>query len=378
MAESSDAITGKLDFYDVLGYLVPGLVLVGLLSLPFGLIKGSWPSTSLTSAVLYLVGAHILGHILQGFLRAWENIPEIRDSKNEMRAPSSVLLDADQEPLARLRTKIGELAEKFWEIPAAELLADKHDSDRAAIFLQARNLLLQSKKQSYFEQFEGKYALMGGMAAGLLIISAYYAGWAVALMPSAYILDWRECAAHALVPDLFVFVLYLVIIQILDHTIRKKRKNKKFLWVYRVVLLLMLGSGAFFGGIVVARTSQARSETHNATETQKGDSTPCSVCCVGKADSSDESKATPALQIEHKATFMLILALVAFGAGVRCYGAYKAFAREFAMGVWRDFANFDLVCESANKSAADGKLKDKNNSNHGEGGHEPSSTEQEQ
>jgi hypothetical protein len=67
MAEGSDAITGKFDFYDILGYLVPGLVLIGLLWLPFGLIKGIWPSSSLTSAVLYLVCAHILGHILQGF-----------------------------------------------------------------------------------------------------------------------------------------------------------------------------------------------------------------------------------------------------------------------------------------------------------------------
>lgn len=49
-----------------LGYLIPGLVFLGLLFLPFGLIKGMWPPTSVSSAVLYLVGAHILGHILQG------------------------------------------------------------------------------------------------------------------------------------------------------------------------------------------------------------------------------------------------------------------------------------------------------------------------
>jgi hypothetical protein len=26
---------------------------------------------------------------------------------------------------------------------------------------------------------------------------------------------------------------------------------------------------------------------------------------------------------------------------LRCYGAYRSFAREFALAVWREFANFE-------------------------------------
>jgi hypothetical protein len=55
------------------------------------------------------------------------------------------------------------------------------------------------------------------------------------------------------------------------------------------------------------------------------------------------------LRIEHKATFMFALALAACGAAVRCYGGYKAFAKEFAAGVWRDFANFDIVAANSGK-----------------------------
>src|SRR5690349_20142823 len=182
MAEGSDAITGKFDFYDILGYLIPGLVFLGLVFLPFGLIKGMWPPSSVSSAVLYLVGAHILGHILQGFLRAWEKAAAIEDKTGKMlklRNPSSALLESN-EVLGRLLPKIEELARKFWGIPKKdESWASVPDADRDATFLQARNLLLQVKKQSYFEQFQGKYALMGGTTAGLVLASAYYIGWMV-------------------------------------------------------------------------------------------------------------------------------------------------------------------------------------------------------
>lgn len=305
MAEGSDAITGKFDFYDILGYLVPGLVLLGLLSVPFGLISGRWPSTSITTAVLYLLCAHILGHILQGFLRAWEKAPQIRDKRGKLRLPSSVLLDADQ-ALALFRTKIGELVNRFWQIPAADFLADNHDSDRNAAFLQARNLLLQSKRQSYFEQFQGKYALMGGVAAGLTLASAYYAGWGVGLIPSDCIAQWAIAGSYVLGAVLIVLLVCFVLNQRFDSGA-----------LLHVVLVLLL-FGTFLVGFV-------------------------------SGGNSGESNLSRAFQIEHKATFMLILALAAFAAAIRCYGSYKAFANEFAMGVWRDFANFDLITKSDDK-----------------------------
>lgn len=341
MAESSEAITGKFDFYDILGYLIPGLVFLGLLSLPFGLIKGMWLSTSLTSAVLYLVGAHILGHILQGFLRAWEGTLRIKDEtgkKIKTRNPSSVLLDAD-ESLACILPKIAELANKFWGIPKKdESWATIQDTDRDAVFLQARNLLLQSKKQSYFEQFQGKYALMGGMAAGLVITSVYYAGWAAALVPSDCIAHWSKGGPYVLGGLLAILVVCLALIQRSDF-------SRQFL---HVVLLLLL-IGAFLGGFVAASASSQPPENRQSAEAKKKDCSVCAVCCGGNSEASHQSNASPALAIEHKVTFMLILALVAFAAAVRCYGAYKAFAREFAMGVWRDFANFDIVTASASK-----------------------------
>lgn len=358
MAEGGDAITGKFDFYDILGYLVPGLTLIGLVTVPFGLIRGTWPSPTLTGAVLYLVAAHIVGHILQGFLRAWEPVPEMKDGKGEMRAPSSVLLDPDQATLADVRTKIGILANEFWGIPAKDGVGVKawkevDDFNRRAVFLQARNLLLQAKKQSYFEQFEGKYALMGGIAAALLMASIYYAGWAIRLMPWERVANSGMAAAQILVVYLVFFVIYVVRLQASSDAIRKKRnEDKKFSRRFRERLVSVLGIGALLGGMVAAGWTPA--EKHNSAESQKCPAVVCGVCCAGKPEANDEAKASPGWEIEHKAILMLVLALAAFAAGVRCYGAYKSFAVEFATGVWRDFANFKLLNQSPDKSPAGG------------------------
>lgn len=348
MAESSDAITGKFDFYDILGYLIPGLVFLGLVTLPFGLITGTWPSTSVTSAILYVVGAHIIGHILQGFLRVWEIVPEIRDDKGKLRTPSSVLLDGSPKSLApAVRAKIRKLTNKFWEIPKILGLNDGSwddvpDSERAAAFLQARNLLLQAKKQSYFEQFQGKYALMGGMTAGLAIASVYYFGWAFALISS-------DCIAHLSKYGPYILAGFLVIVVICLGLMQNSR-----------VLLVLLLAGAFLAGFVIGNPTPPPPQTHQSAEIQKGAGIVCTVCCDGKSEDSGSGNASQAVHIEHKLAFMLILALVAFSAGTRCYGAYKSFATEFAKGVWRDFANYDLVTEPSNKSAAGGdKDKDK-------------------
>ena len=351
MAESSDAITGKFDFYDILGYLIPGLVLLGLLYLPFGLIKGIWPSTNLTGAVLYLVGAHILGHIVQGFLRAWETVPKISDKHCRMRNPSSVLLDDDQPTLKRFRTHIAELAEKFWKIPHTDLLAENHDAARDAerdtardaAFLQARNLLLQSKRQTYTEQFQGKYALMGGMAAALAVSALYYSGWALGLAPNCQ--SWADGRAHKLATLLVLLVVYMAVVQFISRWISKKEVQRGL----NLLLLALLSLGVFLGGLAVVNIPHKNadapkpSQTEKAAETQKGGATPSVVCCVAKSESSEDGKSSPGLQIEDKATFMLVLTLLAFAAAVRCYGAYKTFAKEFATSVWRDFANYDLL-----------------------------------
>ena len=58
----------RFNFYDIYGYLLPGLALVGFGWLPFGLLSRSFPKNELLSAVLVLAFGYVLGHLLQNLL----------------------------------------------------------------------------------------------------------------------------------------------------------------------------------------------------------------------------------------------------------------------------------------------------------------------
>jgi len=55
----------QFNFYDVYGYLLPGLALCAVLYAPVGWARHEWPSPDLGSAVLAIVLAYIVGHLLQ-------------------------------------------------------------------------------------------------------------------------------------------------------------------------------------------------------------------------------------------------------------------------------------------------------------------------
>ena len=49
----------KFNFYDIYGYFVPGLALLAVLWLPFGLLKQGWPSADWGSALVAVVAAYL-------------------------------------------------------------------------------------------------------------------------------------------------------------------------------------------------------------------------------------------------------------------------------------------------------------------------------
>ena len=56
----------KFNFYDIYGYLLPGLVLLTLLWLPYGLITGQWPGGGqLVTTLLGIPLAYVAGHLLR-------------------------------------------------------------------------------------------------------------------------------------------------------------------------------------------------------------------------------------------------------------------------------------------------------------------------
>jgi hypothetical protein len=82
----------RFNFYDVYGNFLPGVALVALIWLPFGLVRHYWPANAISSAIAVLAFAYIAGHILQSF--ASNVFPsKARDSKGEHRYPSDFFLD---------------------------------------------------------------------------------------------------------------------------------------------------------------------------------------------------------------------------------------------------------------------------------------------
>jgi hypothetical protein len=84
----------QFNFYDIYGYLLPGIALVGLMWVPICIISKSWPDQDISKALFLLLLAYFLGHILQTI--ATNAVPSkvMRDQKNCSRFPSDRLLDA--------------------------------------------------------------------------------------------------------------------------------------------------------------------------------------------------------------------------------------------------------------------------------------------
>jgi hypothetical protein len=96
----------NLNFYDIYGYLIPGLTLAILLRLPYGLITGRWPESSWTSALIAVVIGYVLGHLIQ--ILARNALPS---RTMDGRYPSEALLDQDDTTFSdafkdTLRTRI--------------------------------------------------------------------------------------------------------------------------------------------------------------------------------------------------------------------------------------------------------------------------------
>src|ERR1700674_6015433 len=86
----------RFNFYDLYGYFLPGLVLLTLLWLPFGIIDRVWPSGELVTALIAIPFAYIAGHVLQTMaLSAFPS--KAKDSHGKRRHPSDFILDLEDQ-----------------------------------------------------------------------------------------------------------------------------------------------------------------------------------------------------------------------------------------------------------------------------------------
>lgn len=386
----------RFNFYDIYGNLVPGIVLVGLLYAPFGLLFYAWPNQDFSTAVVALVFAYVIGHVVQGF--SGRLMPStIPDKQGNPRHPSDLVIDyadftftketkkkidclsqkyfglnlGSEESLGPRFRKAVEERDKFEEdsapsrarlklegeelkkqeqfladdererryrnlaesaaqikkseepISAAERAVFEIVNNRNDAFFLARSTLLRDKVSSYWEQFEGLYALMRAVTAAFAFASAYFLGWFIILwlrgpVPVPQPGPWKGVAAALLLFFLLKTLVFSVAPKARTeghrdedgHESKKEKREKEeiTLWSFRVSVLCV----GFLAGMLLAMHTSYPSADDKHTGV----------------------KIDPALVL----FFMGLLGMVA---AVRCHGAFKAFAREFAMAVWRDFANLE-------------------------------------
>jgi hypothetical protein len=387
----------KFNFYDIYGYLIPGLVLLGILCVPFGVMFRIWPKADITSAVLILLLAYVLGHVIQSF--ALSLMPsKIPDREGNLRHPSDLVLDHSDSSFTDVtKQRIAGLAKRYFQLDvtpaenigsalrklleerahfdrtfsenqaaiAAELerlqrdtpfldksqrelrkkriqeqqelveasgkrLKDTEHRTRAVIqnrdeaFFLARSALLRNEGHSYWEQFEGLYAMMRGISAACSASSPYLAGWFLALLCKTgdrqQMYFWNGVVIALLVLFLVLVLRFSISsppvtriyqqVKVEKEPLSEQREREEIrLSASRVCLLSVpLLLGVFFG--------------LNAAEFM-GAQIRDSVAGV------------------HAPLLVLLAAFAALIVAVRCFGAYKTFAREFALAVWRDFSNIE-------------------------------------
>jgi hypothetical protein len=164
----------RFNFYDIFGYLIPGLILFALLWLPFGIVLGTWPSLGLAPGLAVLAFAYAAGHILHSLSgRAFPHADPM---------PHDALLDPEKSQMPpEIRKKLYEAVHEAFGL---DLEGNRCDGDtitrcRQEAFYLCRAALMRSKGGSYAEHFQGMYALTRSLAAALVFGAAYHLGWAV-------------------------------------------------------------------------------------------------------------------------------------------------------------------------------------------------------
>ncbi len=287
----------RFNFYDVYGYLLPGLALLGLAWLPFALSNHSWPTNELLSAVAVLAFGYVLGHLLQNV--ASGAVPsKFNDGNGRLRRPSDSVLDRSDSTFSEEVKKL--IADKVRESFQIDISVgtdgnEQLSKERDRAFLMARATLVQKQLVSYAEQFQGLYAMMRGLTVACLFGVLYLFCWALGIFRHpwlwwlAVVLFWISIAS-------LVITGLVRIVRHNDHSSRKKVDT---------VTLFAIAS--------------AISSTAYLLGSKRASASPMVLAAI---------------------SIILILAAARF------YVAYRAFAVEFARAVWRDFAAHQKAAQS--------------------------------
>ena len=178
----------RLNFYDLYGYLLPGLTLIAFLWLPYRIVRNQPLPTAISSILLAVWVAYIIGHLLQSMARL------AFPSRKGGRTFGDLLLDDSEKTLSlELKTRLSDKINARFGIKVSDTTSPDpgtRERRRTDALLLCRGALLQEKAGAYAEQAEGMYSLMRGVAAACILGGAYEAGWAISVWLPALWKGW--------------------------------------------------------------------------------------------------------------------------------------------------------------------------------------------
>ncbi len=309
----------RFNFYDLYGYFLPGLLLLTLIWLPFGLIAGYWPAKEISSALVTFALAYIAGHLMQTF--AVNALPsKSRDAMGKPRFRSDIFLDKGdhtfsqdfKERLARqIKTRFG-IDVKVMASPSEPPSRERQDA-----FFLCRSALIKVKSVSYGEQFQGMYALMRGLTLAFWAGSVYHAGWAAP--------QWKSDRFTVVAVGFAALVLLAACITEGAALLSIPQKKPKFRFA-RLTL----------------------SAVERVQKAPKSKLARLTLGAVGLVLLSLGYVSGHSRVVQSSARLLLAgISLASLFLGLTCLGGYGYFAKEFAMAIYRDFCAYEETQEGA-------------------------------
>lgn len=280
----------RLNFYDVYGYLIPGIVFVGLLWLPFAITNEAFLKLDWSSALLVLVLAYIVGHLIQGI--ASGAIPSTKKDKGN-RYPSDFLLDSDDRTLSpEVRNAIIFRILIRFSLDVRDAVRSERSplvsKRRGDAFLMCRRALIQQGLASYAEQFEGMYALMRGVTTACIFGIGYYLGLLIRYV-ARDVLNIDIPSTFSIACAIITLLILVLTIFAIGPTHRGKSLQVSLFWLVFALLLFTAALIPFEANVSTVPT------------------------------------------------FLFAMSIVLMFVALRCYVLYDEYSRLFAATVYRDF-----------------------------------------
>jgi hypothetical protein len=284
----------QFNFYDIYGYLLPGMLLLGILWAPVAMVSHSLPSKDLSEAVFVAALTYIVGHLVRVVSSSLVPSTIVLPGKAQRRVMSDYLLDKSCPIFAEtLKTHLQQQVQDLFQI-ALHVDQDGDGEgaltkDRNIAFFQARSYLIAKSSAAYVEQFEGMYSMMRGLGCCFYVGAAYFAGWGISLHPTVHAMSAMN------------FVTLLGVCGTLGFSLEPKAKSYLRRLAAICMWLFAFSGLGFWVGVGAARHFP-RVTGHSM-----------------------------AFLLEGGVAILVI-------AGLLCFSAYREFAGIFAQTVWRDFS----------------------------------------